>query len=239
MRDVRDMYVRSVLGPFWGALGLAVQVAVISAIFSTLSDQDPKLFLTHLTLGLALWGFITTWLIEATSSFGQAQRLMLQMRISPIFPLVRTAVKNVILFGHNLPVVFIVLSIGGIGPSFTWWVAVVGFFALIVVTFLVASMVSLLSARFRDVAPILTAVLTVIFYATPILWSPNDISAESLIFLLRANPFYHLIEVFRAPLLGSLPESFSWGYLVVLVGVFATAVGFAYKRFAREIIFWL
>ncbi len=50
--------------------------------------------------------------------------------------------------------------------------------------------------------------MQVIFFLTPIFWMPNSLSHRPVFTVV--NPFYHLIELVRAPLLGHEPTLLNW-----------------------------
>ena len=95
----------------------------------------------------------------------------------------------------------------------------------------------LLSARFRDIPHIVANAIQILFLFTPILWSTDQLPGSKLV--AELNPFYHLVEVVRMPLLGQVPPLSTWlsalgvtglGYLVTLAFFF---------RFRERIPYWV
>jgi ABC-type polysaccharide/polyol phosphate export permease len=77
----------------------------------------------------------------------------------------------------------------------------------------------------------------VAFFLTPILWNPN--TTPERIMLVEYNPFYHFVEVVRAPLLGTQPTLLNW---LVVIGVSAAGSLFAFlffARYRRRIAYWV
>ena len=75
------------------------------------------------------------------------------------------------------------------------------------------------------------------FFLTPIIWQPSLLPGRAL--ALDVNPFFHFVEVVRAPLLGQAPALLSWyavlgatagGWLVTLV---------LYRRYHGRIAYWI
>jgi ABC-2 type transport system permease protein len=95
----------------------------------------------------------------------------------------------------------------------------------------------LLSARFRDVPQIVTNAMQVAFFLTPIIWLPELLPGRALV--LTFNPFFHAVELVRAPLLGTAPPLRSW--LAMLAATLAgSAVALAmYVRYRRRIAYWI
>jgi lipopolysaccharide transport system permease protein len=96
-----------------------------------------------------------------------------------------------------------------------------------------------LCARFRDIPQIVSNLLQVSFYLTPIIWMPELLPERASKMLLDVNPFFHLIEIVRAPLLGATPSLLNW--LVALALAMAGWIGglVFFGRFRSRIAYWL
>ncbi|QNT78209.1 ABC transporter permease [Entomobacter blattae] len=75
-----------------------------------------------------------------------------------------------------------------------------------------------LGARYRDVSPMIASILPILFFMTPMIWKPDLIYLGRQYMLL--NPFFPLIEIMRAPLMGEIPRLSIWvfaiGYSVII-----------------------
>jgi lipopolysaccharide transport system permease protein len=103
---------------------------------------------------------------------------------------------------------------------------------------IVVFVIGLLSTRFRDLPPLMGNILQVLFYITPILFKPTQLP-ESMKLIAYYNPFYHIIEVLRRPLIGETPplESYVGAIMSLLLG---GALAFSlFKRFRGRIAYWL
>jgi ABC-2 type transport system permease protein/lipopolysaccharide transport system permease protein len=94
-----------------------------------------------------------------------------------------------------------------------------------------------LSARFRDIPPLMTNVMQTLFFITPVIWHTN--SLRGALTIADWNPFYHLIQIVRAPLLGEVIEPRTWllamAFTILNVGV-ALVI---YARFRWRIPYWI
>jgi ABC-type polysaccharide/polyol phosphate export permease len=94
-----------------------------------------------------------------------------------------------------------------------------------------------LGARFRDIGPAVGSAMNLLFILTPIFWVPTEQQAQSPI--LRFNPFYHMLEVVRAPLMGHWGAPEHW-LMASLAALAALVVGSAvYVRMRATLIYWL
>jgi ABC-type polysaccharide/polyol phosphate export permease len=77
------------------------------------------------------------------------------------------------------------------------------------------------------------------FYITPIIWPADLLRSRQLSWVVDFNPFYHFLEIVRAPLLGN-PIAWSTWIVVFLVTIGGFALlDFMQKRFARLVPLWI
>jgi ABC-type polysaccharide/polyol phosphate export permease len=96
----------------------------------------------------------------------------------------------------------------------------------------------MVSTRFRDLPPLASNIIQVLFYITPILYQPSQLPASMKI-IAYYNPLYHMIEVLRRPLIGEVPpiESYIGASVSLLLG---GAIAFVvFRRFRGRIAYWL
>jgi lipopolysaccharide transport system permease protein len=68
---------------------------------------------------------------------------------------------------------------------------------------------------------------------------PSMLSGRSSFIFLDMNPFFHLIEVIRAPLLGSTPTIANWLVSLAMAGVGWAITLFVYGKYKNRIAYWL
>jgi lipopolysaccharide transport system permease protein len=94
------------------------------------------------------------------------------------------------------------------------------------------------STRFRDVAQVLTTCMQMVIFVTPVLWMPSSVPARAKL-LLYLNPFFHMIDVVRAPLQGLFPQRYSWPGLILWTAACAILAMVLFSRSRRQVIYWL
>lgn len=202
--DVSARYKRSVLGPFWLTLGTAVGTVGLGFIWSELFKIDRSTFIPTLTSGLIIWQFIAGCIIEAPTLFNRQaaiiRNLVLPLSIHPI----QLVFKNLINLMHNLPVYFVVAIVFHV--NFTYYsLLLLPCLILVVANLLwITLMLGLLGARLRDLEYLVAAVMPILMFLSPVMYRPNYLPFSQK--LMWLNPFSHLIEIVRAPLLGIPPS---------------------------------
>ena len=101
----------------------------------------------------------------------------------------------------------------------------------------VSIFLGMISARFRDVPPIVASIVQVVFFITPIFWPADGLGNHR--WLAEFNPIYAAIDVMRAPLLGQPTEPYSWLVLIVVTVLGCAASFTLFARLRTRIAFWV
>ena len=238
-QDVKDTYQRSTLGPLWITLGLGIQVATIGLVFGLIFGIDLAVYFPFLAISLILWTFLVSAINESTTAYVSSQQIVKQMYVPSFFPVLRVLSKNAIIFFHNLAIILLVLIVFRINPGVGVVLFIPGLALVLVVIYAVSTVAGVVSTRYRDFPPIISSVLMVSFYLTPIIWMPSSLPEQFRAIILTFNPFYHLMELVRAPLMGGVASGLNWAAatgLAIGVGLFASWVS---KKYSWKIVYWL
>ncbi len=239
-QDLRQAYRRSALGPFWMTISMAIQVLAMSLVFSLIFKIELRDYLPWLTCSTVLWTFFSSTISESTSSLFAADSIIKQIPISSHVFTVRVIWKNAMTLAHNaviLPLVFLVFPIE---LKATILLFIPGMILASVNLFWIGTLAGLVCARYRDMAPIISSILVMAYYATPILWQPGALGdSEIAHWLLGLNPLYHIFQVVRQPILGQVPTVENWVGATSL-GIIGLWLAFlAVKKFRSQIPYWV
>lgn len=237
--DILSKYRRSVIGPFWITISMGVMIACIGLVFGGLFNTPMENFLPFVTTGLILWAFVAGTINEGCLSFISAEGIIKQLPIPLSVHVFRVVWRNLLMLAHNIILLPIVLLITGtiISP-----VTLLVIPAITLISLFLSSLVFIVATacvRYRDLPQIVANVLQVAFYLTPIIWMPKLLPERLGSVFLDWNPFYHILELLRAPLLGSVPAMMSWLIVgaITILGWGLTLLMFA--RVKKRIAYWL
>jgi len=235
--DVRSRYNRSKLGVFWASLSILIFVSALGPIYAKLFDVSIRDYTLHLMLGIMLWSYMSSIMMESAREYVNAANYLVSFRLSYFTLLLRVVWRNLVVFGYQLIMFFVLALFLGLPFNSSWAIIPV---ALLLITFAVLSialLISVVATRFRDLSELLNNVLRLVFFVTPIMWMPN--LNPDLKLVAQLNPFYHLIEIFRAPLLTGQSDLLSWVIVCFLafIGWFIAFPIFSIYR--SKISFWL
>src|SRR2546427_12967387 len=118
--------------------------------------------------------------------------------------------------------------------------AVPGMVLLGTVSLLLITIFAHLNARFRHTIHLAGAALQVLFYITPVLWPPEMLRDRGLPWIVDYNPFYHLLEIVRQPLLHAQPASLlNYQAVGILIAGLAVVAATCTYRYHRRLVYFL
>jgi homopolymeric O-antigen transport system permease protein len=237
--DVRRRYARTVIGPFWSAISLGMMVAALGSVGSGLWGKQASEYLPFLAAGMVVWVLVSSIVTEACSLFIASTGLFRQLRFNYSVMAYSLVWRNLITFGHNLSVFVIIALVFGT-PLFTPATLLVlpGLALLLLNSVWISIVLGMFCLRFRDVQPMITSLVQISIFVTPIFWPPDSLRGLAHTVFVDLNPLYHFIVIVRSPLLGRVPaaESYMAVILMTVVGSWLAYRTFSYFR--KRIAYW-
>lgn len=235
--EIKRRYRRTVIGPFWGAISIAIVVLAMGGVGSGLFHRSAADYLPFLASGMVVWIMIASMVTEGCNLFIGAEHLFRQMRFDYSMLAYALVWRNWISFAHNLSVYAVIALIFAphlLTPFIL--MAVPGLLLVGACGAWIALLLGMLCLRFRDVQQLIASLMQLAIFVTPIFWSPEDLPGRpALVFL---NPLHYLIDIVRQPLLGVMPSFVTYIAVagIALTGWALTIVVF--QRFRKRIAYW-
>jgi ABC-2 type transport system permease protein/lipopolysaccharide transport system permease protein len=237
LHDVRQRYRRSVLGPFWITISMGVMVAALGLLYGRIFGLELADYLPHLSCGFVIWGLLSGLVLDGAKAFISSENLLRQLGAPLSIYVYRVVWTNLITIAHNVWIIAVVLLWFQVLPG---WEVLWTLPALLLILFnglWVGLLMGMLSARFRDIPMIVGSIVQVMFFITPVIWKPSMLPGRAL--FLDLNPFYHFLEIMRAPMLGSQPNLENWlaALLITIIGWCVTLV--FYTAYRWRLAYWV
>lgn len=235
--DIRLRYRRSTIGPFWITISMGLFIALLGLIYSKLFNQDMAVYLPYIAVGMITWGFISNTTMEACSSFIEGAGIIKQIRLPhSLFPL-RTLWRCFIVFLHTAVLMVPIALYFRIEVGAGALMAIPGMALVVINQIWLSIVVGVASTRYRDIPPLVQTMIPISMFATPIMWPASALNDAR--YIADINPFYHLIQLVRAPLLGEQAAPESW----IVVGSMCVAgyilAAWLLTGARRRLVYWL
>lgn len=209
-RAIKTRYKRSALGVLWTMLNPLLMMVVLTVVFSQIFRFSVEHYPVYILCGIVIWNFFSGSTSGAMGEMLWSGELLTRIYVpKSIFTVssIGTGLLNLLL--SLIPLFLISIALGvPITPAL-----LLTPLAVLIVTGFALGMGLLLSTItvfFADMLPVYEVILRIWFYATPIIY-PLEIVPERLLWLIKLNPMYYMVELFRQPLLnGTVPELNCW-----------------------------
>ena len=174
-QEIRQRYRRSRIGPFWLTISMGIMVIALGALYGVILKVEMTEYLPYLSAGFVIWGFISGIIQDGVGAFIRGEGLIKQLPAPYSIHVYRSAWVNLIILAHNIVIFFIVSIWFGKYPSMATLLAVPAIFLVLLNGVWFGILFGLLSARFRDIPQIIASLLQLMFFITPIFWTPEMI----------------------------------------------------------------
>lgn len=201
--DFKLRYFGSVLGYLWSLVQPLLLFGVLYTVFSVLLDfsGSEKYYPVALLSGIVMFNFIGEATSGSVRSIVSREPLVRKIEFPRLAVPLATVLTALFNYTLNLIPVFIFLIAAGGEPRWSWLELPL---IVLILTFWLIGIAMLLSAmfvRYRDVEPIWSVVLQVLFYATPIFYTLDTVGQKTgedwVGNVLMINPFAALLQQFR------------------------------------------
>jgi ABC-type polysaccharide/polyol phosphate export permease len=236
-QDIRLRYRRSKIGPLWITLSMAIFCVALGIVYSKILKMEVAEYLPFLAVGFVVWGFLSGMLSEFPNLYVENSAYIKDAHINPITILFRAVARNGFIFAHNALIIIGIYFYFGVQPGVVALLAIPGLFLVLLNFVAIGISLSILGARFRDIAPINLSLIQIVFFISPIMWMPHLLAADSLV--IRANPVGYYMDLIRSPLLGTAPEAMSWYVSIATLAVFGSVAVWVYNSKSARIPFWV
>ncbi|MDF1756582.1 MAG: ABC transporter permease [Verrucomicrobiales bacterium] len=237
-KSIKYRYRRSALGPFWITLTQAVYVLALVFVFGKLFPQGGPGFVPYVASGVILWSFISTSIQASSQVFVQRKAAILDGDLHYLTHVFEVIFENALIFAHNAVILIIVVLLYQVPVSVLDIPAMLLGLLLIAVNLVgIGAILGILTARYRDLEPLVVSGLQILFFATPIMWKPEFIGESSG--LVKFNPVHHWLSTIREQLTGG---DFQFASVLVTLGTGILSCLTAYLlfvKFHRKIASWL
>lgn len=218
LKDIKVKSRGTYLGVAWTLMNPLLTISVYFIIFHYIFRVVIPNFLAFFLIGFLMWVFFSRAVTVAATCILDNESIVKKsafpLEVLPLTAVLYHLFHHVIALGIALP-----LMVALWGGTLSWhllWVAGV-LAAFTAFTLAVALWVATVGVFFRDTRDILEVALPILFWATPIFYSP-EMAPEFLRPVLWANPLLSFIGAMRAAVLdGRAPSGVQFGSMTLWV----------------------
>lgn len=245
-RELKGRYRGSVAGWLWSLANPAATLLIFTLVFSTIFQRKPPVagngtlesYTVYLFIALVFWNFFSGVVNTSMAALIGAGPLLKKIRFPPFAPVVGNGISAVVQTAIEFGVLVVVLAFA---RNLGWAALSVPLVFVLLAAFAlgIGLMVAVANVRYRDVGYLVGIALQLLFYATPIIYPPEDIPVETSSGipargLLELNPLAQFMSAAREALwYQQMPSA---GQLGILTAVSAVTFVIGWTVFQRAAV---
>ena len=233
-RELTLRYKRSVIGIGWTLLNPILTSAVLWYVFSfVFASRLPgnQQYAPYLMAGILLNSFFNQGITLSAESIANNGPVLTKIYVPPqVFP-ISTALAGLVNFFIGMIPLALVCYISGQPVAWTMPLVLVVGICLALLTAGIGLTLSILYIRFDDARNIVTVLLMILMYFTPVFY-PITVLSERLQKLVSYNPLTSYLDVFRWAFSNNATATLlDWGYMIS-TSIISIAIGtFVFKNY--------
>ena len=203
-RDVKVRYKQTVLGAAWAIiqpLTTTFAFAILFGRFGGMAKQVEGPYALHVFIGMLPWTFFANSVSLAANSLIGSSNLISKVYFPRILIPVAAIAAGLVDFAISFGVLLVLMAVYGVAPSWTMLTLPAFLAGTIISAAGTGILFSALIVTYRDVRYVMTFVLQLWLFGTPVLYTLDIIPAQWHR-LYALNPMVGMIAGFRAGVLG-------------------------------------
>jgi len=238
-QDLQNRFRRSYLGIGWLVVQQLMFALIASIVWSRMFAVDSATFIPFLVVGITIWGFIFSSMVESCTIFIQARGYIKQFPLPHSVFIFRSLLTNAYYLMIGLITALVVFIAFNKFSFLGVLYAIPGLLILLVYFYAASGTMAYLGLRYRDFQHALTGLFSLLFIVTPVIFPPEILIKKGISIVVYMNPFASLIEVVRYPIINTgfaelTQYIIAIGFTIFLL-IFQIILA---KRWGRLVPFW-
>ncbi|MDD5396708.1 MAG: ABC transporter permease [Candidatus Moranbacteria bacterium] len=237
--DFKLRYHGSVLGYLWAILKPLLMFSILNFVFSSLFNAKGNgipYYSLQLLVGIIMFNFFSEGTMAGMTSLLAKSQLVTKIYVPRWTIIIASTINSALIFLMNILVIIFFFALNKFVPSFE---AILLFGMFLVFTYIIILGFALLTAplyvKFRDLSMIWEVVTSLLFYASPIVYS-LQMMPEKIQKIMLLNPMAFVIHFSKEGLINNHFADPWKTFIFILTVLVAFALGtFCYNKFAPNI----
>lgn len=223
-KGIKLKYRKSYLGIIWSLLEPVLTTIVLTIVFGTLFGNKNQTFPVYILCGRLLYSFFSASTKTAARSIRSNSAMIKKVYVPKyLYPL------SAILYNYIITLIALVVLIPlciycRVAPTVHVFGVIVPLILLLLLTYGVGMILATVTVFFRDMEYLWDVILMIIMYSSAIFYYPEKLMKSGYAWILKFNPLYGVIKLFRDAILGNAMNMhyvlyvFGFSCVVLLVG---------------------
>lgn len=233
--DLKDRYRRSYAGMAWIVISFVgffgVKLLVFSEILSNTKQIDYSLWLLS---GYYAWMLLSGLVLGGANSFNSSRNFILSQNLPNWIYILRNIIYHQLVAIYTSIGFFILLYFTSFEFHLHQILSLASLLMLYsILSFFWSMFAGIVTIFFKDFYFFIETIMKILFFATPIFWIP--VEGSFLSDLNQYNIFFHLIQIFRMPIMSGEIPVYSLYFVLMATPLFLLIGSYTYLRYSNKI----
>ena len=201
-KGIKLKYRRSYLGIVWSLLEPLLTMIVLTIVFGTLYGNTDKTFPVYILTGRLIYSYYSTATKSALKSIRANSDMIKKVYVPKYLYPLSTVIFNYIIFLISLIVLAAVSIVLGIKPTIYLLQAPIALILVLILSYGCGMILATIGVFFRDMEYLWSVLLMIIMYTCAIFYYPEKLLKSGWFWILKYNPLYGIIKIFRDSVFG-------------------------------------
>ena len=228
-KGIKLKYRRSYLGMIWSLLEPLLTMIVLTIVFGTLYGNTDKTFPVYILTGRLLYSFFSQATKAALKSIRQNSAMIKKVYVPKYLYPLSSVLFNYVIFLISLIVLAVVSVVLGVKPTTHLWQSLVALVLILFISYGCGMILATIGVFFRDMEYLWSVALMLVMYTCAIFYYPSKLLKSGWAWILKYNPLYCVIDIFRSGVFGE-PMNIDYLIYTVAFAVLSMLIGFKKKQ---------
>ncbi|MDX2345358.1 MAG: ABC transporter permease, partial [Legionella sp.] len=199
---------------------------------------DLSTYFPYLAAGFISWALLLGLIKESSVAYIDAENYIRNQESFYTIFVMRIIFRNFIIFFHNVLAFIPIALIFKTGIGVHTLMIIPSLLVLCLNGIFWGTVLGIMSTRYRDIEQVVSSVMQVIFFVTPVMWMPSLLPSRFSWFF-QWNPFAQFLTLLRNPLMNKPVDLHAF---LVMGAVTLIGLGlyiFYMNKYKHKIVFWL
>lgn len=238
-KGIKLKYRRSYLGIVWSLLEPLLTMIVLTIVFGTLYGNTDRTFPVYILTGRLLYSFFSQSTKAALKSIRQNSAMIKKVYVPKYLYPLSSVLFNYVIFLISLVVLALVSVILGVKPTWYLLQAPVALILILLIAYGCGMILATIGVFFRDMEYLWSVGLMLVMYTCAIFYYPSKLLKSGWAWILKYNPLYCVIDIFRSAIFGQ-PMNMHYVVYAAAFAIVSMAVGLlCFKKKQDDFILYI
>lgn len=223
-KGIKLKYRRSYLGIVWSLLEPLLTMIVLTIVFGTLFGNNDRTFPVYILTGRLLYSFYSLATKTALKSIRTNSSMIKKVYVPKYLYPLSSVLFNYVIFLISLVVLAVVSIVLGVKPTWYLLQVIVPLILILILSYGTGMILATIGVFFRDIEYLWSVVLMLVMYTCAIFYYPEKLLESGWDWVLKYNPLYCIIDMFRSAIFGTAMDA-SYLIYATIFSVASVVVG--------------